>query len=68
MFLFGGRRRAVSAVMNLTGSKPSFLFKTYKKVMQAPDKHVDLVFSRVTEVAGAVLALMKKWASSPWYP
>jgi hypothetical protein len=66
MFLLGGRRRAMSAVMTLTDGKPSFLFNTYEKVMQLKDKHVKLFFSPVTEFAGEELALMKKWASSPW--
>jgi len=66
MFLLGGRRRAMSAVMTLTDGKPSFLFNTYEKVMQLKDKHVKLFFAPVTEFAGEELALMKKWASSPW--
>ena len=68
MFFFGGCKRAMSVVMIFTGSKPSFLFNTYKKVMQLKDRHVKLVFSLVTEVDGAELALMKKWAGSPWHP
>merc|ERR1719265_3050424 len=39
MFLLGGRRRAMSAVLTLTDGKPSFLFNTYEKVMQLKDKH-----------------------------
>jgi hypothetical protein len=66
MFLLGGRKRAMSAVMTLTDGKPSFLFQTYEKVLQLKDKHVKLFFSPVTEFAGEELALMKKWASSPW--
>jgi len=66
MFLLGGRRRAMSAVLTLTDGKPSFLFNTYEKVMQLKDKHVKLFFSPVTEFEGEELALMKKWASSPW--
>merc|ERR1719265_1159390 len=66
MFLLGGRKRAMSAVMTLTDGKPSFLFNTYEKVMQLKDKHVKLFFSPVTEFEGEELALMKKWASSPW--
>ena len=52
--------------MTLTDGKPSFLFNTYEKVMQLKDKHVKLFFSPVTEFEGEELALMKKWASSPW--
>jgi hypothetical protein len=66
MFLLGGRKRAMSAVMTLTDGKPSFLFNTYEKVLQLKDKHVKLFFSPVTEFEGEELALMKKWASSPW--
>merc|ERR1719181_986969 len=66
MFLLGGRKRAMSAVLTLTDGKPSFLFQTYEKVLQLKDKHVKLFFSPVTEFAGEELALMKKWASSPW--
>jgi len=66
MFLLGGRKKAMSAVLTLTDGKPSFLFQTYEKVLQLKDKHVKLFFSPVTEFAGEELALMKKWASSPW--
>merc|ERR1719375_3041585 len=66
MFLLNGRKRAMSAVLTLTDGKPSFLFNTYEKVMQLKDKHVKLFFSPVTEFEGEELALMKKWASSPW--
>jgi len=66
MFLLNGRKNAMSAVMTLTDGKPSFLFQTYEKVLQLKDKHVKLFFSPVTEFAGEELALMKKWASSPW--
>jgi len=66
LFLLGGRKKAMSAVMTLTDGKPSFLFQTYEKVLQLKDKHVKLFFSPVTEFAGEELALMKKWASSPW--
>merc|ERR1719454_130611 len=66
MFLLGGRRRAMSAVLTLTDGKPSFLFNTYEKVLQLKDKHVKLFFAPVTEFQGEELALMKKWASSPW--
>ena len=44
MFLFGGRKRAMSTVMTLTGSKPSSLFITYRKVILQQDKHVKLSF------------------------
>jgi len=66
MFLLGGRRKAMSAVLTLTDGKPSFLFNTYEKVLQLKDKHVKLFFAPVTEFAGEELRLMKKWASSPW--
>jgi hypothetical protein len=66
MFLLGGRKRAMSAVLTLTDGKPSFLFNTYEKVLQLKDKHVKLFFAPVTEFAGEELKLMKKWASSPW--
>merc|ERR1719454_1270640 len=66
MFLLGGRKKAMSAVLTLTDGKPSFLFNTYEKVMQLKDKHVKLFFAPVTEFEGEELALMKKWASSPW--
>merc|ERR1719310_1384220 len=66
MFLLGGRKKAMSAVLTLTDGKPSFLFQTYEKVLQLKDKHVKLFFSPVTEFAGEELRLMKKWASSPW--
>jgi len=66
MFLLNGRKKAMSAVMTLTDGKPSFIFQTYEKVLQLKDKHVKLFFSPVTEFAGEELALMKKWASSPW--
>merc|ERR1719217_1467830 len=39
MFLLGGRRKAMSAVLTITDGKPSFLFQTYEKVMQLKDKH-----------------------------
>jgi len=66
MFLLNGRKKAMSAVLTLTDGKPSFLFQTYEKVLQLKDKHVKLFFSPVTAFAGEELALMKKWASSPW--
>merc|ERR1719421_415212 len=66
MFLLGGRKRAMSAVLTLTDGKPSFKFQTNEKVLQLKDKHVKLFFSPVTEFAGEELALMKKWASDPW--
>merc|ERR1719240_2567188 len=66
MLLLNGRKRAMSAVLTLTDGKPSFLFNTYEKVMQLKDKHVKLFFAPVTEFEGEELALMKKWASSPW--
>jgi hypothetical protein len=66
LFLLGGRRKAMSAVLTLTDGKPSFLFNTYEKVLQLKDKHVKLFFAPVTEFAGEELELMKKWASSPW--
>merc|ERR1719238_2330692 len=66
MFLLGGRRKAMSAVLTLTDGKPSFLFQTYEKVMQLKDKHTKLFFAPVTAFAGEELKLMKKWASSPW--
>merc|ERR1719488_258309 len=66
MFLLGGRKKAMSAVLTLTDGKPSFLFNTYEKVLQLKDKHVKLFFAPVTEFAGEELRLMKKWASSPW--
>merc|ERR1719240_2530069 len=66
MFLLNGRKKAMSAVMTLTDGKPSFIFQTQEKVLQLKDKHVKLFFSPVTEFAGEELALMKKWASSPW--
>ena len=68
MFFFNGRKRAMSAVMTLIGSKPSLLFNTHKNVMQPQDKHVELVLSIATEVDGAELTFMTKGASSPWYP
>ena len=56
MFLLGGRKRAMSAVMILTGSKPSFLsIPTGGQALK--DRHVKLVFSIVTEVDGAELAV-----------
>merc|ERR1740133_449329 len=66
VFLLGGRKEAQSAVLTMTDGKPSFLFQTYEKVLQLKDKHVKLFFSPITEFAGEELALMKKWASSPW--
>merc|ERR1719327_168254 len=66
MFLLNGRKKSMSAVLTLTDGKPSFLFQTYEKVLQLKDKHVKLFFSPVTEYEGEELALMKKWASSPW--
>ena len=58
MFLLGGRRKAMSAVLTLTDGKPSFLFNTYVKVLQLKDKHVKLFFAPVTEFAGEELALI----------
>merc|ERR1719392_547505 len=66
MFLLGGRKKAMSAVLTLTDGKPSFYFQTNEKVLQLKDKHVKLFFSPVTEFAGEELKLMKKWASKPW--
>merc|ERR1719388_428275 len=66
VLLLGGRKAAQSAVLTLTDGKPSFLFQTYEKVMQLKDKHVKLFFAPITEYKGEELALMKKWASSPW--
>jgi len=66
MFLLGGRRKAMSAVLTITDGKPSFLFQTYEKVMQLKDKHTKLFFAPVTQFAGTELKLMKKWASKPW--
>ena len=64
--LLGVRERAMSAVLTLTDGKPSFLFNICEKVLQLKDKYVKLFFTPVTEFAGEELALMKKWASSPW--
>merc|ERR1719392_422676 len=66
MFLLGGRKKAMSAVLTLTDGKPSFYFQTNEKVLQLKDKHVKLFFSPVTEFAGEELKVMKKWASKPW--
>jgi len=66
MFLLGGRKKAMSAVLTLTDGKPSFYFQTNEKVLQLKDKHVKLFFSPVTEFVGEELKLMKKWASKPW--
>ena len=66
MFLLGGRKKAMSAVLTLTDGKPSFPFNACEKVLQLKDKYVKLFFTPVTEFAGEELALMKKWASSPW--
>merc|ERR1719460_1196569 len=66
MFLLGGRKKAMSAVLTLTDGKPSFFFQTNEKVLQLKDKHVKLFFAPVMEFAGEELALMKKWASKPW--
>jgi len=62
----GGRSHAQSAVMVLTDSKPSFQFQTFQKVKQLKDKGTKLFFAPVIEGEGKELALMKKWASSPW--
>merc|ERR550514_1473080 len=66
LLMLNGRRNAQSAVLTLTDGKPSFIFNTHEKVMQLKDKHVKLFFAPVTEFEGEELALMKKWASSPW--
>jgi len=66
MFLLGGRKKAMSAVLTLTDGKPSFFFQTNEKVLQLKDKHVKLFFAPVTEFVGEELKVMKKWASKPW--
>merc|ERR1719388_117001 len=66
VLLLGGRKAAQSAVLTLTDGKPSFLFQTYEKVMQLKDKHIQLFFAPITTFKGEEVALMKKWASTPW--
>merc|ERR1719364_307 len=65
-FLLRGRKMAQSAVLTITDGKPTFLFQTYEKVLQLKDKHVQLYFAPITEFKGKEVALMKRWASTPW--
>ena len=64
VFLLGGRKKAMSAVLTLTDGKPSFFSQTNEKVLQLKDKHVKLFFAPVTEFVGEELKVMKEWAGS----